>query len=479
MVTVYTTGTWDLFHIGHLNILRRSKKLGDKLIVGVSTDELVNSYKENLVIPFVDRAEIIQANKYVDEVVSQHKLMDISQLIEINPDIVTIGSDWKDKYLEGLEWFKQQPNKKVVYLDYTGRISSTTIRNKLFGFDMHENLLKPKLFTIGCHESRDMMYNRSPEFSKLYLKLQDGLKELFKTKNDVYILTSSGTGAMECVITNILSKGDEVLVVNGGPFGQRWAEICKCFGIHVKELKVEFGKSIKPTEIEANLAGNIKAVFVTHNETSSCNLTDVKTIGEIVKKSNALFVVDAISSFLGEELEVDNWGIDVVISSSQKALLLPPGLSFISLSEKAWKSTSDLPKYYFDLRKYKSELIRGQTPFTPAISLILQLSRQINKRYSFNSSVVRNSIVNLGYSLVGENPSNYGTAFYANDAPQIIEAFKKEKILVNPSAPPYDKSIIRVAITNAEDAQHFSEILKKITNEMNFKIREKDELPRL
>lgn len=131
-VIVYTSGTWDLFHIGHLNLFKKSKELGDKLVVGVSTDELVRSYKKTpLIIPFEERMEIVKSCKYVDKVVKQVILSEIKQLKEINPDIITIGSDWKNKYLEGLEWFKKQPGKKVIYLPYTGHISSTEIKKRM------------------------------------------------------------------------------------------------------------------------------------------------------------------------------------------------------------------------------------------------------------------------------------------------------------------------------------------------------------
>lgn len=138
-VVVYTSGTWDLFHIGHLNLIRRSKELGDTLIVAVSTDELVESYKEAAVIPFEERCEIVKACKYVDGVVKQVVLSEIRQIKEINPDIITIGSDWKNKYLEGLEWFKNQPGKKLVYLPYTKHTSSTKIKQKVTGKINNEN----------------------------------------------------------------------------------------------------------------------------------------------------------------------------------------------------------------------------------------------------------------------------------------------------------------------------------------------------
>ncbi len=140
---VYTAGTWDMFHIGHLNIFKKSKELGTKLVVGVSTDELVASYKvAPPVIPYKDRVEVVKSCKYVDEVVKQSKLMDINQLKEIKPDIITIGDDWKTKYLEGLEWAKNQPNIKVVYLEYTSRISSTQIKDTIkAGWQVDKNII--------------------------------------------------------------------------------------------------------------------------------------------------------------------------------------------------------------------------------------------------------------------------------------------------------------------------------------------------
>ncbi|MFA5145415.1 MAG: alanine--glyoxylate aminotransferase family protein [Candidatus Omnitrophota bacterium] len=229
--------------------------------------------------------------------------------------------------------------------------------------------------------ARPIIHHRTPQFQAVLKEAVEGLKYVFQTNNDIFILTSSGTGAMEAAVINFLSSGDTALTVETGKFGERWTEICKAYGINTEVMKVEWGKAVLPSEIEKKLNANpaIKAVFVTLCETSTGVVNDIEGIGKIVKNTGAILVVDAISGLGAIDLNSDGWFCDVVVSGSQKGLMLPPGLGFISVSPKAWKSaeSAKCPKYYFDLRKAKKAFDKTDTPFTPAISLVIALNEAL------------------------------------------------------------------------------------------------------
>jgi len=217
--------------------------------------------------------------------------------------------------------------------------------------------------------------------------------------------------------------------VRGGKFGQRWAEICVTYGIEIIPIDVQWGMAVEPQEIEKILqSGNsqpIKAVFTTLCETSTGTLTDIQKIGEVVKKSKAVLVVDAISGLAADDLRTDNWSVDVVVGGSQKGLMLPPGLSFVSISEKAWDIMEEkIPSYYFNFKKYKKVLSKPDTPWTPAISLIsgLQKSLRLIKeeglenvfiRHQKLAAAVRDGIEAIGLKLFSKNPSNAVSAVRA------------------------------------------------------------------
>jgi len=225
--------------------------------------------------------------------------------------------------------------------------------------------------------SRPIIHHRTPQFQAILKEASEGLKYVFQTKNDVFILTSSGTGAMEAAVINLLSPGDTVLTIQGGKFGERWTEICKAYGITAEVLNVEWGEAVDPDEIRKKLKSvpEIKAVFTTLCETSTGAVFDIEAIGKVLKDTQALLVVDAISGLGAIDLNTDGWYCDVVVSGSQKGLMLPPGLSFISVSPKTWKliENSKSPKYYFSLKAAKCAWQQTDTPFTPAITLIIAL----------------------------------------------------------------------------------------------------------
>ncbi|MFA4990140.1 MAG: alanine--glyoxylate aminotransferase family protein [Candidatus Omnitrophota bacterium] len=229
--------------------------------------------------------------------------------------------------------------------------------------------------------ARPIIHHRTPQFQAVLKEAAEGLKFVFQSKNDIFILASSGTGAMEAAVTNILSCGDTALVVQGGKFGERWTEIGKAYGITPEVLDVEWGKAVSPAELEKRLKANpkIKAVFVTLCETSTGVVNDIAACGRLVKDTPAVLVVDAISGLGAIDLKTDDWFCDVVVSGSQKGLMLPPGLGFISVSPKAAKliEVSKSPRYYFDLRKAKKAWDKTDTPFTPAITLIIALNEAL------------------------------------------------------------------------------------------------------
>jgi aspartate aminotransferase-like enzyme len=225
--------------------------------------------------------------------------------------------------------------------------------------------------------ARPIIHHRTPQFQAIIKETSEGLKYVYQTSNDVFMLASSGTGAMEAAVINLLSPGDTALTVQAGKFGERWAELCKAYGISAEIIDVEWGKAVEPQEIARRLKANpkIKAVFTTLCETSTGVATDIAAIGEIVKDTPAVLVVDAISGLGAIDLKSDEWHCDMVVSGSQKGLMLPPGLGFISVSPKAMKlvEESRSPRYYFDLRKAKKALDKTDTAFTPAITLIIAL----------------------------------------------------------------------------------------------------------
>lgn len=230
--------------------------------------------------------------------------------------------------------------------------------------------------------SLPVLHHRTSEFGDIFTKVSEGLKYVFQTADDVYVYAASGTGAMEAAVVNILSPGDKALVVSAGVFGDRWAKITRAFGLDPEVICVEWGLAVDPAVVEEWLKKNpdAKAVFVTHTETSTGAVNDLEKIGKITAATDAVLVVDAISGLGGEPMFKDDWKLDVVVSSSQKGLMLPPGLSFISLSAKAWRlaEKARLPKFYWDVNRMKKSAAGKETPFTPAVGLFVGLAKALD-----------------------------------------------------------------------------------------------------
>jgi aspartate aminotransferase-like enzyme len=272
-----------------------------------------------------------------------------------------------------------------------------------------------------------LIHHRSPDFMPVLDSAKKGLKWLYQTKNDVLILTSTGTGGMVGAVNNFFNKGDKVLVINGGKFGERWTNICRAYGLDVEEIIIEWGYAVKPEEVEERLKKDkdIKGVFVQASETSTGVYHDIETLASIVKKfENTLFIVDAISALVAHDLKTDKWGIDVMVGGSQKGVMLPPGIAFVSVSEKAWSraETSKSPKFYFNFRKERENLAKNQTNFTSPVTLIIGLNESLKmlqaeglgkvfKRHARLADAARKAVQAIGLKLYPkESPSNAVTA---------------------------------------------------------------------
>jgi len=226
-----------------------------------------------------------------------------------------------------------------------------------------------------------MIHHRTPQFNKVFEEARQGLKTLFGTNGDVLILASSGTGAMEAAVANLFSPGDKVLVINGGKFGERWLNIANAFGLDPVEVKVEWGQAVKVDVVEKQLKlhPDIQSVMIQASETSTTVLHPVKEIAKLTK-NGPLFLVDGVTAVGVLPVPLDEWDIDALVTGSQKALMLPPGLGFIALSERAWQKTkkAKLPRFYFDLNLERKNQAKGSGAFTPAVSLIFGLRASLN-----------------------------------------------------------------------------------------------------
>jgi len=273
-----------------------------------------------------------------------------------------------------------------------------------------------------------LIHHRTPQFSAIFAEAAEGLKRLFQTEQDVLILASSGTGAMEAAVTNTLSPGEKVAVVNGGKFGERWTKICRAYGLEVVELRVEWGQAVRVADVSRALDDHpdVRAVLVQASETSTAVLHPVPEIAGLTRRRDVLLIVDGITAVGVLDLPMDRLGIDVLVTGSQKALMLPPGLAFLSLSERAWQrtATAKLPRFYFDLARERENQRKKTTAWTPAISLVVGLREalrmieeeglpQVFTRHDRNARATRAAVQALGLPLLApEAPSPATTGFY-------------------------------------------------------------------
>lgn len=293
--------------------------------------------------------------------------------------------------------------------------------------------------------SRQIIHHRTKEFQAIFTEFNNKLKKVFDTQNDVLTFASSGTGAMEASIANLFSPGDKVLVGTIGVFGDRYVKIAKAYGLDVDVISVPWGQALDPEYIkkrlDADVNDEIKAVIVTHNETSTGVTNDIEAIGRILKGRRQLFIIDAISSLGGIPLKTDEWGVDVVVTGSQKALMAPPGLSFASLSPRAWEAVkqSKLPKFYFDFLAYREKLADNDTPYTPAVTLIIGtnvaldmiMEEGLEKIYARNhrlAQATRAAAQAMGLELFAES-SHASDIITAIKGPEGVDVEKVRKIM--------------------------------------------------
>jgi len=279
--------------------------------------------------------------------------------------------------------------------------------------------------------SQPLIHHRTPEFEALFAQVQEKLQWLFQTKRTVLILAASGTGAMEAAVSNTCSPGDTVIVVNGGKFGERWLKISQAFGAKVVELKVEWGAAVTVDAVAQALEAHpdARAVLVQASETSTTVLHPVEQISALTRNTNTLLVVDGITSVGATDTPMDRWGIDILVTGSQKALMLPPGLAFLAVSDKAWTrvEATRQPRYYFDLRREHKEQQKHTTAYTPAISLInglhevLRLMQEeglehIFARHSLLAAASRAAAQAMGLRLLAPaSPSPAATGIWLPD----------------------------------------------------------------
>jgi aspartate aminotransferase-like enzyme len=289
--------------------------------------------------------------------------------------------------------------------------------------------------------SRQMINHRGPEFAQILNDVTENLKKLFQTKNDVFLLTSSGTGGLEAAVVNTLSPGDKVLSVSIGVFGDRFAAIASQFGAEVIPLNFEWGKAADADEIRKSLSSepDIKAVLVTHNETSTGVTNDLEQISAVVKEFDKLLLVDAISSLGSIKLPVDEWHCDVTVTGSQKGWMVPPGLAMVAVSEKAWQANAQasMPRFYWDFAKAKSYFEKGQTPWTPAVSVVFALKVSLEMmlkegldsiiaRHAHIAQMTRDGVKALGLPLFAEESyaSNTVTSIAASNGLDVLKLLK-------------------------------------------------------
>jgi aspartate aminotransferase-like enzyme len=287
--------------------------------------------------------------------------------------------------------------------------------------------------------------HRSGEFSQIIAETNANLKWLFQTKNHVLVLAASGTGTVEAAIINFLSAGDRVLVGNNGKFGERWALIAAKYGLDVQTIKAEWGTPLNPDDfaqaLQADTDKKIKAVIITHSETSTGVLNDLESINKLVKAhGEALIIVDAVTSLASHNIPVDDWGLDVVASGSQKGFMLPPGMGFVTASDKAWEAykTANLPKFYLDLGKYRKSADQDTTPFTPPVNMYfgmkvaLEMMRaegleSIFARHTRHKEATRAAMKALGLALFA--PDTHASPAITSVVPEGVDAEKIRSVM--------------------------------------------------
>lgn len=336
--------------------------------------------------------------------------------------------------------------------------------------------------------AQPIIHHRTPQYRKIFEQASERIKKVYLTKNTVYTLTGSGTSAMEAAIVNFHQTGDEVLVVDGGKFGERWTDLSHAFGLKPVVMKIPYGEAVEPRKIEEALRANpkIKSVCVELCETSTTALFDIRALGEVVAKTDALLIVDAISGLGADRMETDAWHVDLGVAGSQKALMLPPGLGFLSVSGKAAArmKTANIPCFYLDLKLYEKSLKDWDTPFTPALTLVIGLNKALDlieaeglenvfRRAAELGEFTRTKIRSLGLQVFSKAPSSTASAAVVPagiDGEKLVKIMRDEKGVTMAGGQGEVKGkIVRIAhmgsITQADLEEGFL-ILKETLEEM-------------
>lgn len=315
-------------------------------------------------------------------------------------------------------------------------------------------IIKKRLFTPGptplhtkalAFDPLELPHHRTEEFRTLFSQCIAALKSVFKTEYDLLLLTSSGTGAMEAAVTNLLSPGDEAIVISAGKFGERWEQLCQAYSIRTHVIRRPYGESVDPSLVQQTLdtRAECRAVFVQACESSTGAAHDIQALGRIVgDRPDTILVVDAITGLGTMDLQTDAWNLDVVIGGSQKAFMIPPGLSFLSLSPKALRflERSQNPRFYFDIRRELGQQAKGQTAFTPAVHLVRCLKEALDfimkdgidalvANAHCQATVTRSAMAALRMSLVARCPADAMTSAYPPDgirSAELVKALQKE-----------------------------------------------------
>lgn len=327
--------------------------------------------------------------------------------------------------------------------------------------------------------------HRTPAYEQIQAKVEAQMQQVFGTKQDVFVVTSSGTGCMETAILNCFSPGDHVVVPIVGNFSQQFATMGKTFGLEIEEVLFDYGQSADVERVKNHITDKTKGVFLVHNESSSGVMNDLQAFGQMLKSTNAILVVDSVSGAGGLPLAMDDWGVDVLITASQKCLMAPAGLAFIALSDKAWGhyETSRFPKYYFDLKRFRQFNEVHQTPTTPGIYTLLAVSAALDylekegfanvvARTKANAELLRAGLADLGFKLIvkdGATPSDtLSTVSVPEKADYWRQALKDKGYLVAGGLAPYKADTFRIGTMGyvfEDDIRGLLQALKEVIDE--------------
>ncbi len=351
-----------------------------------------------------------------------------------------------------------------------------------------------KLFTVGpvqmdeaikAYGSEQIPYFRTEEFSAVMKEIEENFKILTKAPKDarLLVLTASGTGAMEAAVSNVLKKEDKVLVINGGSFGERFVQLCQCFGLCCEEVKIPYGTALSREHLEPYRGKGFDALLVNLHETSTGQLYDGEMLGQFCREEKLIFIIDAISTLFADPFNMEALGADVVICSSQKALALPPGLSFLLLNRRAQERVmrGKPMSMYFDLKDYLKNMDRGQTPFTPAVGIIMQLRLQLERmisegieaivdRHKKRAEYFRIKCAENGIKVAGFPKSNALTTveFEKENAYDIFLHLKNDKgLMLTPSGGELSNKIVRVGHLGNLEMEDFDEVIRCLREVMS------------